>query len=145
MNDINGLHIAVLAVSILIIILLLRFLLGTASEAASGRKSKKVIEEPPGKPCPLCRVPLKPGERVHSVLYPGKPDSLMEIFGCPYCEENGRGKPKNKRICPVCRKEMAADSVVIARVFEKPGKKHVHVLGCSSCYSGKTNINKKQA
>ena len=141
MNDINSLHIMVLILSALIIIMLLMYLFRSRSAGAvTTKKGEKLPVQGPTKPCPLCREPLKPGERVHSVLYPGKPDSLMEIYGCPYCEKE---TSKNKRICPVCKEEMAADAVVIARVFEKPGKKHVHVLGCSRCYSGRTNIRKK--
>ena len=84
--------------------------------------------------CPLCGSGLTKSEKVKSVLFKGTPDSMMEIYGCPYCYP-----PNNriKRICPVCRKELKKDSVVIARVFIKPGKKHVHVLGCSDCYKRK--------
>ncbi len=84
--------------------------------------------------CPLCGSGLTKSEKVKSVLFKGNPDSMMEIYGCPYCYP-----PNNrvKRICPVCRKELKKDSIVIARVFIKPGKKHVHVLGCSDCYKRK--------
>lgn len=59
---------------------------------------------------------------------------MMEIYGCPYCyPPNSRVK----RICPVCKKELKNESIVIARVFIKPGQKHVHVLGCSDCYKRK--------
>jgi len=85
--------------------------------------------------CPLCGSELRDNKRVKSVLFPGKPDSMMEINGCPYCF------PVNsdiKRICPVCKKEVPKDGHVIARVFLKPNKKHVHVLGCTGCYKRKT-------
>jgi hypothetical protein len=85
--------------------------------------------------CPLCGSTLRDNKRVKSVLFPGKPDSLMEINGCPYCY------PANsdiKRICPVCKKEVPVDGHVIARVFIKPNKKHIHVLGCTGCYKRKT-------
>ncbi|MCD6397224.1 MAG: hypothetical protein J7L71_06765 [Spirochaetaceae bacterium] len=85
--------------------------------------------------CPLCGSTLADNKRVKSILYPGKPDSMMEINGCPYCF------PVNsdiKRICPVCKKEVPKDGYVIARVFLKPNKKHVHVLGCTGCYKRKT-------
>jgi len=87
--------------------------------------------------CPLCGSTLKDNKRVKSVLFPGKPDSMMEINGCPYCF------PVNsdiKRICPVCKKEVPAEGHVIARVFIKPNKKHVHVLGCTGCYKRKTPL-----
>lgn len=85
--------------------------------------------------CPLCGSDLTGNRRVKSVLYPGKPDSMMEINGCPYCY------PVNSdilRICPVCKKEVPKDGHVIARVFIKPNKKHVHVLGCTDCYKRKS-------
>jgi hypothetical protein len=36
-------------------------------------------------------------------------------------------------MCPVCGKEVPRDGYVIARMFDKPGRKHVHVLGCTGC------------
>ncbi len=133
MDQINALHIAVLIISGILIILLLFYL--TKKSGSNHYTVKKSEISPPSKPCPLCREALKPGETVHSVLFPGKPDSLMEIYGCPYCEHPGSPR---KRICPVCKKQLTDDGMLIARVFEKPGKKHVHVLGCNSCYSGKS-------
>ena len=85
--------------------------------------------------CPLCGETLGPGENVKSVLYPatqGASDRMMEIHGCPHCYPSG-----NPRRCPVCKNEMKTDSVCIARCFQKPGKTHVHVLGCSQCYRKK--------
>jgi len=87
--------------------------------------------------CPLCGSTLKDNKRVKSVLFPGKPDSMMEINGCPYCFPVN---PDIKRICPVCKKEVPHDGHVIARVFIKPNKKHVHVLGCTGCYKRKTPL-----
>ena len=138
MNDLNLLHFIILAASGVLLLALLAFLLRTRNSESGGKtKPGSGTRSPDGKPCPLCGEILLTGERVHSVLYPGKPDSLMEIHGCRYCEGEGAGR---KRICPVCKKEVPSDGVVIARVFEKPGKKHVHVLGCSGCYSGRTKL-----
>lgn len=141
MNDINSLHITVLILSGFILLMLLAFLLKNRINGSVRTEKPQKIgpENLRTKPCPLCGTLLKPGERVHSVIYPGKPDSLMEIYGCPFCE---KPDSPNKRKCPVCKKIMSADSVLIARVFDKPGKKHVHVLGCTRCYSGKTKISK---
>ena len=93
------------------------------------------------KPCPLCGTMLRRGETVHSVVFsgganaekkgPGRtPDYLTHIFGCPYCYPANRDQP---RLCPVCRKKVPDDGYVIARMFDKPGRKHVHVLGCTAC------------
>jgi hypothetical protein len=84
--------------------------------------------------CPLCGSDLENNKRVKSVLFPGKPDSMMEINGCPYCFPVNSN---NVRICPVCKKEVPREGHVIARVFIKPNKKHVHVLGCTGCYKRK--------
>ncbi|MBU8913441.1 MAG: hypothetical protein KOO61_05410 [Spirochaetales bacterium] len=99
------------------------------------------------KPCPLCGTMLRRGETVHSVVFSGgtkaanatttanttttRPaDYLTHIFGCPYCHPANPGHPRK---CPVCEKIVPEDGHVIARMFDKPGKKHVHVLGCTQC------------
>jgi len=87
-----------------------------------------------GKHCPLCGSALYRGESVKSVLYPksgGAPDRLMEIHGCPHCYPP---PGKEKRICPVCKKMVPLEGDVVARVFDKQERRHVHVLGCSRCY-----------
>lgn len=89
-----------------------------------------------GKPCPICHWPLKPNERVHSHLFRNGEDSIMHIYGCPYCYKD---HPKSKfvvgtqRTCPACKKRVNDGEFIIARLFEKPGKNHVHVLGCYRC------------
>jgi ssDNA-binding Zn-finger/Zn-ribbon topoisomerase 1 len=142
MNEINGLHIAVLVVSGFLLLLLLFYLLKSRNSYGRINKQIETPETAPLKtrPCPLCGEPLKRGETVHSILYQGKPDSLMEIYGCPFCE---KPEAKNKRTCPVCKKEMQDEDFLIARVFDKPEKKHVHVLGCTSCYSGRSRTRDK--
>lgn len=82
--------------------------------------------------CPLCGSVLEKHEKVKSVLYPGKPDGMMEIFGCPYCYGTGA---KKERICPVCAKSLPKNGMVYARFFQTADRKHAHVLGCSSCYT----------
>ncbi len=80
--------------------------------------------------CPICDVIMENGDRVKSQVFPGKPDKMTHIFGCPACY------PPNaihKRICPVCKKEVPREGYVIARMFVSPGRKHVHVLGCTGC------------
>lgn len=131
-------YIIVLSLLVLIALLLFIYLFSSRKQAENRRKKVPQTDEKAGKHCPLCGELLTNGERIHSVIYPGEPDKLMEIYGCPHCES----KP-GKRKCPVCKKTMAADSILIARVFEKPGKTHVHVLGCSSCYSGRSKVPHK--
>jgi len=106
------------------------------------RKSRDNLEVL--KPCPLCGTMLRRGETVHSVVFSGgkqaapttgsrggrPPDYLSHIFGCPYCHPANREHP---RTCPVCHRTIPEGGYVIARMFDKPGRKHVHVLGCTEC------------
>jgi len=84
--------------------------------------------------CPACGQRLAVGMSIKSRLYPSKtPERIMHIFGCPYCwPENG----EHKRACPVCEKVVPRGGFLIARYFEQPGHRHVHVLGCSGCRYG---------
>jgi hypothetical protein len=86
----------------------------------------------PGEPriCPVCSAKLNINERVKSAAFPGLPGQgrMMHIWGCVYCLDGGR-----KRVCPVCGETIRVDQILVARMFEKPGRSHVHVLGCSHC------------
>ncbi|HUX11798.1 MAG TPA: hypothetical protein VMW87_02150 [Spirochaetia bacterium] len=83
------------------------------------------------KPCPICHTMLKRGETVHSIVFGKKnEDTIAHLFGCPYCYPDNR---KHARICPVCHKTLPAEGYLFARMFEKKGKRHVHVLGCTVC------------
>jgi hypothetical protein len=86
----------------------------------------------PGEPktCPVCAARLPPGELVKSAAFPaaGGKDRMMHIFGCIYCLEGERA-----RSCPVCGSVIDRDEILFARIFDKPGRSHVHVLGCSRC------------
>ena len=90
---------------------------------------------------------LKRGETVHSVVYSGDgsqaeepegaarpsrpaPDAIAHLFGCRYCYPANSRHP---RICPVCGNEVSADGYVVARMFERRDRKHIHVLGCTEC------------
>jgi hypothetical protein len=102
---------------------------------ASPRKmGKDAPEGIPGAPrtCPVCSILLPNGERVRSSAFPamGGSDRLMHISGCPYCMGE---KDQRNRTCPVCRKSLAKQEYLIARIFDKPGRSHVHVLGCTRC------------
>ncbi|MDR2136003.1 MAG: hypothetical protein LBO76_05240 [Treponema sp.] len=94
------------------------------------------IEGKPGDPqtCPVCMARLPPGKLVKSAVYPpgSGGDRIMHIMGCPYCLE-GDAEKRRPRVCPVCRKAIADTEYLFARVFERPGKSHVHVLGCAKC------------
>ena len=83
----------------------------------------------PGR-CPLCGSFLAKGERIKSDVFPGAGDRIMRIFGCPHCWPS---TTRMKRICPVCGFELPPEGWAVARLFERPGRMHVHVLGCTAC------------
>ncbi|MFP4373570.1 MAG: hypothetical protein ACLFPO_04515 [Spirochaetaceae bacterium] len=124
--------------------------------ATRSRKSFEVL-----KPCPICNTMLRRGERLHTVVYTAggraqsrraqgdagsraadsraagsrAPDSrdedtLTHIFGCPYCYPPDDEHP---RYCPVCERKLRPDDYVIARMFNRAPRSHVHVLGCTQC------------
>ena len=111
----------------------------------SGRSRKRssdgaISEGGIKKTCPLCGSPLSAGERVRSVIYPGKGDTLAEIHGCPHCDAavSTAGIADNEigmrnRYCPVCKGVVPENGYVIARYFRRTEKNHMHVLGCTRC------------
>ena len=167
-------HILVLIFIIILCCILLFVYSGMfrASGRVRSRAGQTVGSRQPGMPCPLCGTPLGPGERLTSHIYRAGADSLSHILGCPHCNPqrsgrnaDGQAATRNERlqprICPVCRRELAPDGYLIARVFERdtgrnaarearstpvsaetggtyagrPGRPttHVHVLGCTEC------------
>jgi hypothetical protein len=87
----------------------------------------------PGDPqvCPVCSTKLLKGYLVKSMAFPsltGGRDRLMHIRGCVYCLNGDL-----PRICPVCGSCLNQNDILIARMFERPGRSHVHVIGCSKC------------
>ncbi len=116
---------------LLTVILLVNFNSHPKSENIS-----HISETAKTKPCPICQWPLQTNERVHSTVYRSKEDAIMHIFGCPYCfKDHPKSKFQNSttRTCPSCHKSLPTKEYAIARLFEKPGKNHVHVLGCYRC------------
>jgi hypothetical protein len=113
---------------------------GTKGRFSGGGRSRKNddLEGEAGMPrtCPVCSIRLVHGERVKSSAFPamGKADRLMYINGCPHCLNGER-----PRVCPVCGSFLNYDETLIARLFDKPGRSHVHVLGCSQCRGPKSN------
>ena len=107
------------------------------------------------KPCPLCGSLLNRGERVHTVVFSGPSskdgqgtktrsrrdgpsDALVHMFGCPYCRPDGTEPPaRRQRICPSCKGAIPPDGYVVARMFVRDSRKHVHVLGCTECRPAK--------
>ncbi len=117
-------------------LILLLALFGTGSSRSGSSRSgssaqTEVKEAEAFRHCPLCGSAMQRKEKVHSVLYPGGQDRMMDIHGCPHCYPPS---PSVRRRCPVCSRELGNEEVVIARFFQVEQRRHVHVLGCSSCY-----------
>lgn len=120
--------------SVIIIALLAAILAINARRKHEESRNKKTSNMQPVK-CPVCQSELFVGEQLISKVYrPMKvPDQLMTIQGCPHCYP--KCEPGVARVCPVCRKAIAPDQALTARLFNKAvGKKHVHIIGCSNCH-----------
>ena len=120
--------------SVIIIALLAAILAINARRKLAESRNKKTSNMQPVK-CPVCQSELFVGEQLISKVYrPMKvPDQLMTIQGCPHCYP--KCEPGVARVCPVCRKVIAPDQALTARLFNKAvGKKHVHIIGCSNCH-----------
>lgn len=122
----------ILLLMIIVILVLLRVYFRLSGGENESRPEEIELPKKADKltPCPLCKSLLKPGERVHSVVYPGKGDRLVEIYGCPYCYPPNSSYP---RYCPSCKREIGQDELIFARQFDSSGKVHVHVNGCKLC------------
>ena len=122
---------AIIIGTLFLIALLLAFYIGTW-----GMKRTKKAGEPEKtrnrEPCPLCGTRLHAGERIHSVVFGHNGDRLMHLWGCPHCYP---ARPAVRRLCPVCHRELPPDGYLIGRLFERPDKKHLHILGCTECRS----------
>lgn len=113
-------------------------LIAALSYFALGRKTKKA-PAPQGQKralvnCPICGSGLADGKNIYSKVFRpmNVPDQRCVITGCPNCYP--LCQPGVKRVCPVCSKPIPADGHLVARLFNKAqGKKHVMIVGCSSC------------
>jgi len=82
--------------------------------------------------CPVCAQKMLKGKLVKTIAFPSSPsgsDRLMYIRGCYNCLEE-----EKPRKCPVCKSDLSLEDFLVARMFERSGRKnHVHVLGCNHC------------
>jgi hypothetical protein len=82
--------------------------------------------------CPLCAAKFEHGELVRSKAFPTSESEkgwrMLHMEGCRYCL-NG----KRVRVCPVCGAQVDVTEYLVARLYERPGKSHVHILGCVHC------------
>ena len=109
---------------------------GTPIPTSAGGGSEEAT-----RPCPVCGSRLRRGELVKTQVFSGgdKPrrqgevkEAMAHMFGCKYCYPEGVA-----RHCPVCKKELGSGDYIIARMFLRVDKKHMHVLGCTRCRTGR--------
>jgi len=82
-------------------------------------------------PCPLCGSRLGPAQKLRSVAYPAGKEKIMHIYGCPYCAPPAAvGVPRR---CPVCGGAIPIDGFAVGRMWERSGKLHLHITGCTVC------------
>ena len=86
--------------------------------------------------CPICCTILRKHEQLKTKVYPSANGNWpCSIYGCPHCYPVAENNAE--RFCPVCKAPVAADSYLIARLFDR-GEfgRHVRVLGCTQCRIG---------
>ncbi len=131
-----------LIVIISLIVLLMLFYKWIINRGKDTQKKKTALAQPRRNAdgevllvtCPVCNTPLLPGENIVSRVFRpmNVPDQLCTIYGCPHCYP--KAEVGLKRECPVCKKAVAQDGHLVARLFNyKDKKKHVRVMGCTSC------------
>ena len=84
--------------------------------------------------CPVCKTMLNSRSLVDTRAYPalqGSRGRLMHVRGCPFCLQGS--KPRK---CPVCTRDLDTEGYLVSRITERPGRNHVHVVGCSMCKKG---------
>ena len=123
---------AVLAALLVVMILVL--LIGSMGRKKTHKNAPRGKSASPRPPCPLCGSSLDAGERIRSVVFRDGPETsreqLVHLFGCPLCSPPHGIAP---RVCPVCHKRIPEDGYLIGRMWDKPRKKHLHILGCTVC------------
>lgn len=102
----------------------------TAASADSGGSDVTSGDAPPRSPNAMQSDTEYEPNRTKSTKWSRNQDSLVHMFGCRHCYPPSSQMP---RTCPVCSKEVPEEGYVIARMFERKGRKHVHVLGCTQC------------
>lgn len=107
---------------------------GNISSKKTNLKKLPLKESVAGAPrtCPICSVRFEYGEKVKSSVFPtmNGSDRIMYISGCPWCLAPDSNR---ERRCPVCNAKLSKEMVLVARMYNRPGRSHVHVTGCSIC------------
>lgn len=118
--------------SLLIAIFLIVFIL--LHKNTNNKRYNRNIKSSPKQniPCILCGHTLLRGERLKSEEYKSKNDSLVYLYGCPYCYGQNA---VNIRKCPVCGHILKDEEILFGRMFERKEnkKKHLHINGCNYC------------
>ncbi|MCB1326735.1 MAG: hypothetical protein H7A21_15090 [Spirochaetales bacterium] len=90
------------------------------------------VEEKPRGFCPLCAHPLMKGERVRSDQTEiGDIEVQTRIKGCQFCMGP---TAKRKRSCPVCKKDVKKDEVILALADPRVDRLKLKIKGCKACW-----------
>lgn len=82
--------------------------------------------------CPICSTGLVKGEQIRSdQVEIGNVEVQTKIKGCPYCLGIA---DKRKRLCPVCKKKLALDEVILAISDPRVDRNRLSIRGCGKCY-----------
>jgi len=82
--------------------------------------------------CPICGEGLRKGEKIRSsVTEIGNVEIQTKIKGCPYCLGE---KANKKRACPVCKKPLPLENVILAVADPRVDKKKLSIRGCKLCW-----------
>ena len=84
--------------------------------------------------CPICTTGLrkKSGEQLRSdQLEIGDYEVQTRIKGCPYCLGQ---LDKRKRRCPVCKKKLSIDDVILALSDPRVDRNKLVIRGCANCF-----------
>ncbi len=87
--------------------------------------------------CPICSHPLKKGEKVRSnQVEIGGLEVQTRIKGCIYCfSSDAKGlKNKRRRICPICKKNIDRDGVILAIADPRVSRLQLKIQGCRACF-----------
>ncbi|MCB1172768.1 MAG: hypothetical protein KDK39_04345 [Leptospiraceae bacterium] len=96
------------------------------------RNYQPPAKEKPRGICPLCQHELMKGERIRSDQTEiGDIELQTWIKGCPYCMPESS---RLKRRCPVCKKEVPKDGVILALSNPKIDARRLSIKGCQQCW-----------
>ena len=118
-------HIFIFILCLVVFTIILTFLFSKST-------TPKLEKQKPRAHCPLCNHILEKGKKVHS-SQTEIGDTLIEtrIKGCVYCVVENN---KLKRTCPICKKDVPKEQMILATSNPKMSRLQLSIKGCRLCY-----------